>query len=236
MAAFHLRIVSARDPYSHLSFSDRLQLLAFEAELAYLPRSLIAAAWEAFDIRTMSWKPSDTTDREVRAGMKAKGWEVTSTNYNSDRRVYGWDQRAAAVRGAAGLPVSAVLLPPADLGPAPLRPPRGSQGSGAPGPHAGRAQGSQRRALAAGARPGGGAVGTAGEGRLRLPVCRQRVAACRSRAAAVRNGGSGGARAAHGRAEIVSGGPPPAPRFYPPLISIKTWRYIRSPFWSFSLT
>ena len=31
------------------SLSDRLQMLAFEAELAHLPRSLIAAIWEALD-------------------------------------------------------------------------------------------------------------------------------------------------------------------------------------------
>ena len=38
------------DPYAHWSLSDRLQLLAFEAELAHLPRPLIAALWEAIDI------------------------------------------------------------------------------------------------------------------------------------------------------------------------------------------
>jgi hypothetical protein len=36
----------AEDPYAGWSLSDRLQLLAFEAELAHLPRSLIAALWE----------------------------------------------------------------------------------------------------------------------------------------------------------------------------------------------
>ena len=35
------------DPYRSWSLSDRLQLLAFEAELARLPRGLIAALWEA---------------------------------------------------------------------------------------------------------------------------------------------------------------------------------------------
>jgi hypothetical protein len=29
--------------------SDRLQMLAFEAELAHLPRPLISAIWQAFD-------------------------------------------------------------------------------------------------------------------------------------------------------------------------------------------
>jgi hypothetical protein len=37
------------DPYAGLTLSDRLQLLAFEAELAHLPRSLISAIWEALD-------------------------------------------------------------------------------------------------------------------------------------------------------------------------------------------
>lgn len=39
------------DPYINLSLADRLQLLAFEAELAHLPRSL-AAVWDAFDTLT----------------------------------------------------------------------------------------------------------------------------------------------------------------------------------------
>lgn len=37
------------DPYARWPVSDRLQLLAFEAELAHLPRSLIAAIWTALD-------------------------------------------------------------------------------------------------------------------------------------------------------------------------------------------
>jgi hypothetical protein len=37
------------DPYVGWSLSDRLQLLAFEAELAHLPRGLIVALWEAID-------------------------------------------------------------------------------------------------------------------------------------------------------------------------------------------
>jgi len=37
------------DPYLGWPLSDRLQLLAFEAELAHLPCSLIAALWEAID-------------------------------------------------------------------------------------------------------------------------------------------------------------------------------------------
>ena len=38
-----------RDPYLTWSLSDRLQMLAFEAELAYLPRSLTSAIWEALE-------------------------------------------------------------------------------------------------------------------------------------------------------------------------------------------
>jgi len=34
------------DPYTGWSLYDRLQMLAFEAELANLPRSLIVAIWE----------------------------------------------------------------------------------------------------------------------------------------------------------------------------------------------
>ena len=37
------------DPYLSWSLSDRLQLLAFEAQLAHLPRSLVSAIWEAID-------------------------------------------------------------------------------------------------------------------------------------------------------------------------------------------
>lgn len=37
------------DPYAGLSFRDRLELLAFEAELACFPRSLIQALWQAID-------------------------------------------------------------------------------------------------------------------------------------------------------------------------------------------
>jgi hypothetical protein len=37
------------DPYADWSLSDRLQMLAFEAELAHLPHSLICAIWEALD-------------------------------------------------------------------------------------------------------------------------------------------------------------------------------------------
>ena len=37
------------DPYVGWSLSDRLQMLAFEAELAHVTRSLITAIWEALD-------------------------------------------------------------------------------------------------------------------------------------------------------------------------------------------
>ena len=41
--------MSEPDPYSTWSLSDRLQMLALEAELAHLPRSLIIAIWESLD-------------------------------------------------------------------------------------------------------------------------------------------------------------------------------------------
>jgi hypothetical protein len=41
--------MAEHDPYAGWSLSDRLQLLAFEAELAHLPRSLIAAIWGALE-------------------------------------------------------------------------------------------------------------------------------------------------------------------------------------------
>jgi len=37
------------DPYADWSLSDRLQMLAFEAEQAHLPWSLVSAVWEAID-------------------------------------------------------------------------------------------------------------------------------------------------------------------------------------------
>ena len=42
-------MMAERDPYAGWSLSDRLQMLAFEAELAHLPRSLLAAIWEALE-------------------------------------------------------------------------------------------------------------------------------------------------------------------------------------------
>jgi hypothetical protein len=38
----------------------------------------------------MTWKPSDDVDQSVREWMKARGWEVTRTNYDSDRKAYAW--------------------------------------------------------------------------------------------------------------------------------------------------
>ena len=38
----------------------------------------------------MIWKPTDDADGSVREWMKARGWEVTRTNYDSDRKVYAW--------------------------------------------------------------------------------------------------------------------------------------------------
>lgn len=44
----------------------------------------------AAPIPAMTWKPSENTDRAVRAWMKAKGWEVTRTNWDANREVYAW--------------------------------------------------------------------------------------------------------------------------------------------------
>ena len=41
-------------------------------------------------IPSLTWKPSEDTDRAVRAWMKAKGWNVTRVNYDIDRKVYAW--------------------------------------------------------------------------------------------------------------------------------------------------
>lgn len=38
----------------------------------------------------MTWKPSEDMDRQVRSWLKAKGWGVTRTNYDSEREVYAW--------------------------------------------------------------------------------------------------------------------------------------------------
>ena len=41
-------------------------------------------------IPSMTWKPTEDTDRAVRAWMKAKGWNVTRVNYDFDREIYAW--------------------------------------------------------------------------------------------------------------------------------------------------
>jgi hypothetical protein len=35
----------------------------------------------------MTWKPSEDVDREIRQWVKAKGWEVTRTNHDTDREI-----------------------------------------------------------------------------------------------------------------------------------------------------
>ena len=53
MLSLRLRLRSASiskpDPYAGWSLSERLQMLALEAELAQLPRSLVTAIWEALE-------------------------------------------------------------------------------------------------------------------------------------------------------------------------------------------
>ena len=56
------------DPYARWSLSDRLQMLAFEAELAQLPRGLIAALWEAID------RVGEGTPRSVTGGACLLKW------------------------------------------------------------------------------------------------------------------------------------------------------------------
>jgi hypothetical protein len=66
-------------------------MLAFEAELAHLPRSLINALWTAVDrLPAMTWKPSDQHDKQIRRWMESKGWEVTRTNYDPGQQIYAW--------------------------------------------------------------------------------------------------------------------------------------------------
>jgi hypothetical protein len=50
----HTCCIREFDPNATWSISDRLQMLAFEAELAHLPRSLIIAIWESLDQQNQS--------------------------------------------------------------------------------------------------------------------------------------------------------------------------------------
>lgn len=45
------------DPDAEWPLSDRLQMLAFEAQLAHLPRSLVAALWEVIPVGYLSYRP-----------------------------------------------------------------------------------------------------------------------------------------------------------------------------------
>lgn len=38
----------------------------------------------------MTWKPTGDVDEQVRGWMKAKGWEVTATDYHFDQEIYSW--------------------------------------------------------------------------------------------------------------------------------------------------
>lgn len=38
----------------------------------------------------MNWRPCEDVDREIRSWMKAEGWEVTVTNWDSERELYAW--------------------------------------------------------------------------------------------------------------------------------------------------
>jgi hypothetical protein len=58
------------DPYVHLSFRDRLELLAFEARLAGFPESLIQALWQAIPGVTCGIWCADSTIRVDRGSEK----------------------------------------------------------------------------------------------------------------------------------------------------------------------
>lgn len=38
----------------------------------------------------MTWNPTPDIDEEIRWWMKAKGWEVTATDYHFDQEIYSW--------------------------------------------------------------------------------------------------------------------------------------------------
>lgn len=44
----------------------------------------------------MSWEPTKDVDTEVRQWMKAKGWQVTGTEYDFERKIYTW--KALSIR------------------------------------------------------------------------------------------------------------------------------------------
>ena len=73
MIAGNCAHMAAPDLYAGWSLSYRLQMLAFEAELAHLPRSLIAAIWEA--LGTLDSLDSQR-QRELRSHRKASFAEV----------------------------------------------------------------------------------------------------------------------------------------------------------------
>jgi CheY-like chemotaxis protein len=64
-------------------------------ELITEVRQLLAGESDAFEtapapVPPISWKPREDADRAVRAWMKSKNWEVSSTNYDPEREVYAW--------------------------------------------------------------------------------------------------------------------------------------------------
>ena len=65
------------------------------SELIGAVRQLVGIGNESPDTATapipvITWKPAEDTDRAVRTWMKAKGWEVTGTNYDIGREIYAW--------------------------------------------------------------------------------------------------------------------------------------------------
>jgi hypothetical protein len=93
------------DPYNHLSVSDRLQLLVFEAELAHLPRSLIAAisdrarqhriggfwaqssGWSAGSLPLTSGGPDPAVGLNVKIGVRVAELEGSTIATRSAKRL-----------------------------------------------------------------------------------------------------------------------------------------------------
>jgi len=58
----------------------------------------------------VGWKPTDDIEREIRGWMRAKGWEVTSTDYNFDREVYAWRHDVRGKKPSPTLRISQQVL------------------------------------------------------------------------------------------------------------------------------
>jgi hypothetical protein len=59
----------------------------------------------------MTWKRAPEIDQEIRRWMKAKGWEVTRTNYDPERKVESSEVPQALSARAGGRPSSLAEVP-----------------------------------------------------------------------------------------------------------------------------